>query len=80
MVVLRVASLALYGIQMATTELSVDTKRGIPYCRGCGRQASYRRVHCRACGRSLYVPRQPAQEGPNQVALRRESRRKAQDR
>src|SRR5258708_2651073 len=60
LIIVCVVTLIGYGVHAATHEYSVVTKRGVPYCRGCGRQVSYRRDHCRACGLSLYVPREPA--------------------
>lgn len=29
---------------------NVNVKGGLPYCKNCGRQVSYRRDYCRACG------------------------------
>jgi len=60
-----------YVIRATTSDLSVNTRGGVPYCRGCGKQVSYRRDNCRACGLSLYVAKQaPARDAAAIAALR----------
>ena len=67
--------LVSYIVRATTSNLEVNTRKGVPYCRGCGKQVSYRHDHCRACGVSLYVAKQaPARDALAVDALRNAER------
>jgi len=48
--VLSIVAVIIYLIYAMGSTIDVNVKNGRPHCPQCGRQVSFRREHCRACG------------------------------